>query len=56
MKDLVTVGKTDDEIIGLYKERYWYGEIQEMYPIDAMTLNTGIQISLIRKMLDTPSA
>ncbi len=51
MTELVTAGKTDDEIIEQYKERYWYGEIRDMYPIDAMKLNTGIQIALIRKML-----
>ena len=46
-------GKTDEEIIQLWKERYWHGYIQEIYPIDALRLNTSITVALISKELLT---
>jgi len=49
MAGLIAEGKSDAEIIALYKERYWQGEIKAMYPVAAMELNTGIQINLIKK-------
>ncbi|MGI5895287.1 MAG: MBL fold metallo-hydrolase [Candidatus Merdivicinus sp.] len=42
-------GKTDEEIIQFWKDRYWHGYIREIYPIDAFCLNTSITVSLICK-------
>lgn len=44
-------GKTDDEIIEAFKDRYWHGYIRKTYPIDAMELNTSITINLICREL-----
>ena len=44
-------GKTSEEIIQSFKDRYWHGYIKEIYPIDAMELNTAITVDLICKEL-----
>ncbi|MBE6879305.1 MAG: MBL fold metallo-hydrolase [Ruminococcaceae bacterium] len=44
-------GKSDGEIIADFKARYWHGYIKEIYPEDAVNLNTSIMIGLIRKEL-----
>lgn len=44
-------GSTDEDIIEIFKEKYWHGYIRDIYPIDAMKLNTSIMIGLIRKEL-----
>ncbi len=44
-------GKSDEEIVGDFKQRYWHGYVRDIYPIDAMTLNTTIMVGLIRKEL-----
>ncbi len=44
-------GCSDSEIIECFKEKYRWGYVQKIYPIDAMTLNTSIMINLIRKEL-----
>jgi len=42
-------GKSDDEIIDLFKHRYRKRYIEKIYPIDAVNLNTSIMINLIRE-------
>ena len=37
------------EIIEKMKERFYYGYIKTIYPIDAMELNSDIMINLIKK-------
>ena len=44
-------GLSDDEIIEQYKQKYWHGYIKEIYPEDAMALNTSIMIRLIKNEL-----
>lgn len=44
----VEKGKSDDEIIADFKEKYWKGYIKEIYPEDAVNLNTSIMIKLIK--------
>ncbi len=44
-------GKSSDEIIQSVKDRYWHGYIKEIYPEDAINLNTRIMIELIKKEL-----
>lgn len=44
-------GESDEKIIGEFKKRYWHGYIKEIYPEDAINLNTSIMISLIKKEL-----
>lgn len=44
-------GKSTDEIISQFKDKYWHGYIKEIYPEDAVNLNTSIMIELIRKEL-----
>ena len=34
-----------------FKDKYWHGYIKEIYPEDAITLNTSIMIRLIRNEL-----
>lgn len=42
-------GKSSDEIISDFKAEFWHGYIKEIYPEDAIDLNTSIMIELIRK-------
>ena len=44
-------GKTKAEILSDFKEKYYTPQVQEIYPIDAMELNTNIMINLIEKEL-----
>ena len=44
-------GKTVDEIVAEFKNKYWHGYIKEIYPEDAIDLNTSIMIELIKKEL-----
>lgn len=44
-------GIPDEEIIAQFKEIYWRGYIRDIYPEDAVDLNTSIMIGLIRKEL-----
>ena len=44
-------GKTDGEIVEIIKKRYWKGYIREIYPEDAVTLNTSIMINLVKEEL-----
>lgn len=43
--------KSNKEIINSYKQKYWHNYIKEIYPEDALELNTNIMIDLIRKEL-----
>lgn len=47
----IKLGITDEEIFESFKQKYWHGYIKEIYPIDAMKLNTSIMLNLIRKEL-----
>lgn len=42
-------GKTKDECIEFFKEKFYKGYIKTIYPIDAMLLNTSITVDLIAK-------
>lgn len=44
-------GKSDDEIIGEFKDIFYHGYIREIYPEEAINLNTSIMIELVRKEL-----
>ena len=44
-------GKSDDEIINMIKDKFWHGYIKEIYPEDAINLNTSIMIELVKKEL-----
>lgn len=47
--DGIKKGYSDEKITEQFKERFWHGYIREIYPEDAMRLNTSIMIKLIRK-------
>jgi len=51
MRDLIVAGRSDDEIIQAFKDRFWHDTIRIMYPVDAINLNTSIMINLIKKEL-----
>ncbi len=51
MLKMLKDGKTSEEIYQNFKEKYWHGYIKEIYPLDAMKLNTEIMINLIKKEL-----
>ena len=44
-------GGSDQDAFEYFKSRFYHGYIREIYPIDAMTLNTSIMIKLIRSEL-----
>lgn len=44
-------GKSTDEIIAEFKAEFWHGYIREIYPEDAVNLNTSIMTELVRKEL-----
>ena len=51
IKSSIERGEGDERIIEEFKKRYWHGYIKEIYPEDAINLNTSIMISLIKKEL-----
>lgn len=51
ISSLLEQGLQDNEIIARFKEVYWKGYIRDIYPEDAVDLNTSIMIKLIRTEL-----
>ena len=49
--DSIKNGLGDEEIIERYKQKCWHGYIKEIYPEDAMALNTSIMIRLVKNEL-----
>ena len=47
--DSLKAGGTKEEALYLFKAEYYHGIVKEMYPVDAMELNTGIMIGVIAK-------
>ncbi len=45
-------GKSKEEACEFFKNKFYHGYIKEIYPIDAMTLNTGITIDLLAREFD----
>lgn len=42
---------TENDAFEYFKDKFYHGYVKEIYPIDAMTLNTNIMIGLIKKEL-----
>lgn len=49
---LLRQGKTNEDILEVFKKKFYHGIIIDAYPIDAMTLNVGIMTDLIRREFD----
>ncbi len=49
--DMLRAGKSKNEIMQFFKDKFYHGYIKTIYPIDAMELNTGITIDLIEREL-----
>ena len=49
--DMLEGGATDEEAFKYFSDRFYKGKLKEVYPLDAMTLNTNIMINLIKKEL-----
>ena len=47
----ILLGKTNNEIVDKFKQKYWHDYIKEIYPEAALELNTNIMIELIRNEL-----
>lgn len=50
--EMLKAGKSKEEIAEFFKNKFYHGYIKEIYPIDAMNLNTGIMIDLLEKEFD----
>lgn len=44
-------GKRKEDVVKFFKDKFYHGYIKEIYPVDAMELNTGIMIDLIKREL-----
>lgn len=51
ISDMLKSGCSDGQVFSYFKERFYKGYIESIYPIDAMELNTKIMIELIKKEL-----
>lgn len=49
--DLLKAGGTKQDALDRFKSEFYHGNVREMYPVDAMELNTGIMIGIIEKEL-----
>lgn len=49
--EILKKGGSDEEAINFFMNRYYKGYAKEIYPIDAITLNTTIMVNLIKKEL-----
>jgi glyoxylase-like metal-dependent hydrolase (beta-lactamase superfamily II) len=48
---LLKNGGTKQEALGLFKDEFYHGNVRDMYPVDAMELNTSIMIGVVEKEL-----
>ena len=48
ISSMIKAGCSDKEVFSYFKERFYKGYIESIYPIDAMELNTKIMIELIK--------
>lgn len=51
---LLRKGKTNEDILEVFKKKFYHGSIVDVYPVDAMTLNVGIMTELLRREFDIP--
>lgn len=51
ISQMIKSGNDDKEIFEYFKNRFYHGYIESIYPIDAMELNTNIMIKLIKEEL-----
>lgn len=49
--DIIKNGGSDQDAINYFMNRYYKGYAKEIYPIDAITLNTTIMVNLLKKEL-----
>lgn len=49
--DIFEGGGTDEDAFKYFSDKFYHGRLKEVYPLDAMTLNTNIMINLIKKEL-----
>lgn len=47
--EMIKGGKSKEEIIEYFKNKFYRGYVRTIYPIDAMELNTSIMIDLIKR-------
>ena len=45
-------GQDKEEIFKYFKDKFYFGYTKEIYPLDAMELNTGIMIDMLKKEFD----
>ncbi len=53
--DILRQGGTENDALLYFTEKFYHGYIKKIYPVDAMELNTGIMINLIKKEFLTES-
>ena len=46
---MLRVGRERDDIMEFFKNKFYHGYTQIIYPVDAMKLNTGITIELLAR-------
>ena len=51
IKEKLLAGETNEEIFEEFKKRFYRGKMVEMYPLQAMILNTHILIDVIKREL-----
>ena len=49
--DILKKGGDIAQVIAYFKEKFYHGYVKEIYPVDAMELNTSIMADLIKKEL-----
>ena len=49
--DSLKNGLNEEDIVKQFKDKYWRGYVKEIYPEDAMALNTSLMTRLIKKEL-----
>jgi len=47
--DMLKAGKDKEEITEFFMNKFYHGYVKEIYPIDAIELNTGIMIDLLKR-------
>ena len=53
IKAMILAGKTKEQITQMFRNKFYKNRIKEIYPEDAMLLNTSIMISLVAKEIGT---